>query len=411
MSKIKKISSHKILNSRGDWTIETEVLLEDGSIGIQAVPEGASKGENEAISISAEKAVEIVETVINDALAGEEASEQETLDEVLIQMDGTPNKSHLGGNSILSVSLAISKASAVSQKMELYEYLSLLYSGKIIGKEEIKFPTPVFNILNGGKHARNGLSFQEFMVIPSKTYSFEKALEIGDIVYHDLKANLEEQGYETGVGDEGGFAPEGFTSVKAFSEIRKAAKKNFKVGEDLFFGMDAAAESFYNNGKYCIEEEALELDRENLLEYYKGLQTEFQLIYLEDPFYEKDTEGWKLAYGEFSNRMMLVADDLAVTNVNLLDSVIQNSLANAVIVKPNQVGTLTETLRFIKKAKEAGMSIVISHRSGDTGEDSFIADLAVAVSADFLKAGAPVRGERVVKYNRVLEILNKVNTV
>jgi enolase len=409
MSKIRKISSHKILNSRGDWTIETEVTLEDGSVGVQAVPEGASKGENEAIGLPADRAVEIVETVIADALSGEEASEQEALDEVLIQMDGTPNKSHLGGNSIMSVSLAVSKACAVSKGLELYEYLNLLYSGRIVDGDKLKFPTPVFNILNGGKHARNHLSFQEFMVIPSRSINFEKALEIGDKVYHTLEENLVAQGSQTGVGDEGGFAPEGFTAAKALSEIRKAAKQNFAVGKDLFFGMDAAAESFYKNGKYCIEEEALELDRVNMFEYYKALQTEYELVYLEDPFYEKDIEGWKMANKEFSKKMMVVADDLVVTNSGFLENVIKNELANAVIVKPNQVGTLSETLRFIKKAQEAGMSIVISHRSGETGEDTFIADLAVAVGADFLKAGAPVRGERVVKYNRVLEILNETH--
>jgi enolase len=409
MSKVRKISSHKILNSRGDWTIETEVTLEDGSVGVQAVPEGASKGENEAIGLPADKAVEIVETVIADALSGEEASEQEALDEVLIQMDGTPNKSHLGGNSIMSVSLAVSKACAVSKGLELYEYLNLLYSGRIVDGDKLKFPTPVFNILNGGKHARNHLSFQEFMVIPSRSINFEKALEIGDKVYHTLEENLVAQGSQTGVGDEGGFAPEGFTAAKALSEIRKAAKQNFTVGKDLFFGMDAAAESFYKNGKYCIEEEALELDRVNMFEYYKALQTEYELVYLEDPFYEKDIEGWKMANKEFSKKMMVVADDLVVTNSGFLENVIKNELANAVIVKPNQVGTLSETLRFIKKAQEAGMSIVISHRSGETGEDTFIADLAVAVGADFLKAGAPVRGERVVKYNRVLEILNETH--
>ena len=209
------------------------------------------------------------------------------------------------------------------------------------------------------------------------------------------------------MGDEGGFAPEGFNAGRALSEIRRAAGKDFTVGKDIFFGVDAAAESFYKIGKYCIEEEALELDTSSMLDYYRGLQSEYQLIYLEDPFYEKDTAGWKMANKEFSKRMMVVADDLVVTNVKFLDGVIKNELANAVIVKPNQVGTLSETLAFVKKAQEAKMGVVVSHRSGDTGEDSFIADLAVAVGADFLKAGAPVRGERVVKYNRILEIVRK----
>jgi enolase len=406
MPKIKKISSHKILNSRSDWTIETEVLLEDGSKGIQAVPEGASKGENEAVSLSADKAVEVVNTAINDALDGEDAFEQEAIDEVLIQMDGTANKSHLGGNSILSVSLAISKASALSKKLELYEYLGLLYNGKIPEKTKLKFPAPVFNIINGGKHAKNHLSFQEFMVIPSRSLDFVKALEMGCTIYHTLRENLAVQGYDTGVGDEGGFAPMNFNAKKAFSEIKKAALKDFKIGEEVFFGMDAAAESFYKNGKYLIEEEGLNLNSSGLIDYYKDLQSSYELMYLEDPFYEKDLDGWNMACGELSKKMMIVADDLVVTNTKLLDLAIDNKLVTAVIIKPNQVGTLTETFKFIKKAQLNGLSTVVSHRSGETGEDSFIADLAVAVGADFLKAGAPVRGERVVKYNRVLEIIN-----
>lgn len=406
MPKIKNISSHRILNSRGDWTLETEVELEDGSIGVQAVPEGASKGENEAVSLPAEKAVEIVNTVINDALRGDESFEQEAIDEVLIQMDGTPNKHHLGGNSVLSVSLAISKASAESKKLELYEYLGLLFNNKIPVRSDLKFPTPVFNILNGGKHAKNHLSFQEFMVIPSRSVDFVRAMEIGCKIYHNLKENLADQDYETGVGDEGGFAPMNFTAEKAFSEIKKAAQKDFKIGEEVFFGMDAASESFYKNGRYLIAEEGFDLDSADLINYYKNLQSHFELMYLEDPFYEKDEVGWRMACDQLSGKMMIVADDLVVTNIKYLDNVVKNKLASAVIIKPNQVGTLTETLRFIKMAQTGGLSTVVSHRSGETGEDSFIADLAVAVGADFLKAGAPVRGERVVKYNRVLDIYN-----
>lgn len=404
MPKIQNITSHKILNSRGDWTIETEVLLDNGMKGVQAVPEGASKGENEAVSLTAERASEIVNTVINDALCGEEVMEQKVLDEVLIQMDGSPNKSHLGGNSMLSVSLAVSKAAALSENMELYQYLSLLYSGKQLTSADIKFPTPVFNILNGGKHAQNNLSFQEFMVIPSQKMNYGEALEAGDKIYHNLKDNLLAAGLETSVGDEGGFAPMDFTAHKAMAEIKKAAQKDYQVGEDVFFGMDAAAESFYTNGTYNIKEEKLIIYSQALLEYYKKLVKSYEFIYLEDPFYEKDKEGWKAAYGEFSNKLMVVADDLVVTNIKFLDSAIKNQLANAVIVKPNQVGTLSETFDFIKMAQKAKMSVIVSHRSGETGEDTFIADLAVAVGADFLKAGAPVRGERVVKYNRVLDI-------
>lgn len=404
MPKIQNIKAQKILNSRGDWTIETEVELEGGIKAVQAVPDGASKGENEAVSLSADKAVEIVNTVINDALCGEEALEQKILDRVLIEMDGSPNKSHLGGNSMLSVSLAVSKAAAKVQNLELYQYLSLLYFGNVVKKEDLKFPTPIFNILNGGKHADNNLSFQEFMVIPSKKMNFTEALMAGNKIYHNLKNNLASEGHETGVGDEGGFAPSGFTAHKAMAEIKKASQKDYKVGEDVFFGMDAAAESFYANGCYSIKEEKLVIYTQALLEYYKKLIRSYEFIYLEDPFYEKDKEGWVSAFNEFSGKLMVVADDLVVTNAKLLEGAIKGNLANAVIVKPNQVGTLSETFDFIKKAQDAKMSVIVSHRSGETGEDTFIADLAVAVGADFLKAGAPVRGERVVKYNRVLEI-------
>ncbi|NMB69673.1 phosphopyruvate hydratase [candidate division WWE3 bacterium] len=405
--KIKSIDCHKLVNSRGDWTIETHVELTDGSVGVQAIPDGASKGQNEAISIEPEKAVDIVSTVINDALKGEDPFEQDVLDEVLISMDGTPNKSHLGGNSILSVSLAIAEASAMSKEMELYEYLSVLYTGKKKMRHEVRFPTPVFNILNGGKHAHNGLSFQEFMVIPSPKKNFVEAMEMGVDVYHQLKKNLTADNYDIDVGDEGGFAPNGLTVGKALTYIKSAASEKFKPGEDVFFGMDVAAESFYKHGKYCVDEEELKNDNVEMGLYYSNLIKKFELIYIEDPFYEKDIEGWGQFFKKEGKKLMIVGDDLVVTNTKFLSMAISQSLINAVIVKPNQIGTLTETLRFIKMAKENNLATIISHRSGDTAEDTFIADLALAVDADFIKSGAPVRGERVAKYNRLLEIYFK----
>jgi enolase len=404
MPKIKEISCHKIINSRGDWTIETKVVLDDGATGVQAIPDGASKGQNEAIYIPVEKAVDIVSTVINEALRGEDAKDQSALDKVLISMDGTPNKRNLGGNSILSVSLAIASAMAKSLQLELYEYLSVLYKGEKIKKNELKFPTPVFNILNGGKHAENNLSFQEFMVIPAREISFDRALEIGVNIYHLLEKNLSRKGIGTEVGDEGGFAPRGFTTEKALASIRESALERYEVGKDVFLGIDVAAGSFFNMDRYEIKEEGKKLSREELLSYYEDLINKYELIYVEDSFYEGDTLGWKSFYEKFKDKLMIVADDLVVTNSKFLQTAVEEGLANAVIVKPNQVGTLTETLDFIKMAKENKMSVVVSHRSGDNAEDTFIADLALAVSAEFIKSGAPVRGERVSKYNRLLDV-------
>lgn len=402
MPKIEHIKAHKIVDSRGDWVIESQVTLDDGSVADQPVPDGASSGENEAIMIKAEKAIEIVTGPINDALVGLDPSDQKNIDQIMLDMDGTPNKSVLGGNSILSVSLASAKAVAVSRGVELYSYLSDMYYDK--KPTSYSLPTPVFNIINGGKHAQNNLSFQEFMVIPSQQMPFDHALSMGVSIYHTLKDSLVENGYSTGVGDEGGFAPKDFTVEKALQFIKKAASKNYKVGEQVFFGMDVAAESFFNHDEYIISEQNLSLNQQDLLDFYKNLAQKFELIFIEDPYYENDHEGWKMFHSYFKDKLMVVADDLVVTNTKYLQAAIKDNLANAVIVKPNQVGTLTETLDFVKMAKLANMNLCVSHRSGDNAEDTFIADLAVAVGAQFMKAGAPARGERVVKYNRVLEI-------
>ncbi len=402
--KIESIKCHKILNSRSDWTIETYVQLSDGSIGIQTVPDGASRGEHEAVYVDINQAVDIVEHPINDLLVGHDPFDQKTIDGLLIDMDSTPNKSHLGGNSILSVSLAVAKACADSREIELYEYLAELYD---MENWTVKFPTPVFNVINGGKHAQNELSFQEFMVIPSPDLNIVSALELGVLIYDTLRENLLRDGHETGVGDEGGFAPENFTVHKALEYIKSAASVHGIPGQNIFFGMDVAAGSFYEHTGYVIKEEKLDLTADKLSDYYAKLFKKFELIYLEDPFYERDHGAWERFTSKYSDKLMVVADDLVVTNPKFLNKAIENDLANAVIVKPNQVGTLSETFDFIRMARSAGMSIVISHRSGDTAEDTFIADLAVAVNAEFMKSGAPARGERVAKYNRLLEIFEK----
>ncbi|MBI2415010.1 phosphopyruvate hydratase [candidate division WWE3 bacterium] len=401
LPKIKNISCHKIVNSRGDWTLRTRVLLDDGSIGIQTIPEGASKGKNEAFYLPVQESINKVTTIINDALVGEDPFNQGQIDRMLVEIDGTPNKRHLGGNSILSVSLAVSQAAAASRKVPLYKYLAELFGNK---KESFTFPTPVFNILNGGKHANNGLSFQEFMVMPAGRVPFDEALEMGVTVYHNIENVLKKNGYDTEVGDEGGYAPEGLTPHTALDFMKEAVSSDFKLGDQVFFGIDAAADSFKRIITYSIDEEALHLSSAGLADYYSDLVNNYPIIYLEDPFQESDHKGWARFFEMQGRNLMIVGDDLVVTNPRILEKIIPKKLNNAVIVKPNQVGTLTETFEFIRIAKEAGMMVNVSHRSGDTAEDTFIADLAVAVSADFIKSGAPARGERVAKYNRLLEI-------
>lgn len=400
MSNIASITCDKFINSRGRWTVHTKVSLTDGSVGVQTVPEGASTGEFEAVSIDVETAVPNVSGPINIALSGESALEQKVIDSILIKLDGTSNKKRLGANAILSVSLAVAKAAAISKGVELYEYLKDLYGNS----NSLKFPTPVFNVLNGGKHACNGLSFQEFMVIPAQFMPFDKAVEVGMVVYNTLKSLLEKQKLDVAVGDEGGFAPRGLTTAKALALIREAAGKEYTFGREVFLGMDVAAGSFYSGGKYDIPEENKVLDSKKLDAYYDKLLKKFEVIYLEDPYYERDLDGWRRLMARYSDKLMVVADDLVVTNVSILKKAIDAHLANAVIVKPNQIGTLTETLEFVKMAQSMDMAITVSHRSGETAEDTFIADLALAVGADFIKAGAPARGERVAKYNRLLDV-------
>ncbi|MFC1622190.1 enolase [Patescibacteria group bacterium] len=402
MPRIKEISAHKIVNSRGDWTVDARVELDNGIIVEHPVPEGVSKGENEAVYLSADKSVQVISTVIADALEGEDPVNQSKIDKTLIEMDGTPNKNHLGGNSILAVSIAISEAAAQVKGVELYEHIAELFGSPV---KKPKFPTPVFNILNGGKHAHNNLSFQEFMVIPAQGKKFPQQMEIGLKVYDLLESKLLEEGQSGGVGDEGGFAPTGFNPTKALEFIALSAGETYELGKEVFLGMDVAAESFVDDRlHYTIKEEDLDLDVPQFINYYKKLIEKYPLIYIEDPFFERDYEGWEEFYKEFSEKLMVVADDLVVTNTKFLQKAIDKKLANAVIVKPNQVGTVTETLDFIKMAQNNSMSICVSHRSGDTAEDTFIADLALGVGAEFIKSGAPVRGERVAKYNRLLDI-------
>lgn len=406
MSSIKEIIPNKYLNSRGDWTLGTKVIFDDGSCGFQVVPDGASKGEKEAFYIPVDLAIEAVNTKILPALKGFDSNNQEALDAKLVELDGTENRGNLGANSILSVSLAYARAGAKSKNIQLYEHLRELFGGE--GK--FSFPTPVFNVLNGGKHAHNNLSFQEFMVIPARNVPYDKALQLGVDVYQELKKSLKESGFDVDIGDEGGFAPNNFDVKKALTYIRNAASEHYYPGNNVFFGMDVAAGSFFEDEKYILSEQNLVFNGTQLADYYESLFREFEIIYLEDPFYEKDRLSWESFTNRFSSKLMIVADDLVVTNTKILEDAISDRLANAVIVKPNQVGTLSETFSFIKKAQEHKMSVCVSHRSGDTAEDTFISDLSLAVGADFIKSGAPARGERTAKYNRLLEIFYTLAT-
>lgn len=407
MSLIKSIAAYKILNSRGDWTVRVDIGLEDGTKVSQTVPEGASKGENEAVSVPVEDAVRNISISLSPELVGKSPFDQKDIDSLLLRLDGTNDKSNLGCNAILPVSLGVARAAAKSKNQPLYLYLKELY-GNV---SDIKFPTPVFNILNGGKHAQNGLSFQEFMVIPAMTFSYERKLEVGAECYKSLAKKLHNEGYSTGVGDEGGFAPKGMDAEKALSFILESIKDaGFKPGEDVFLGMDVAAGSFYDakKGKYVLSDVQKSLSTKEFLKFYEDLVKKFPLIYVEDPLVESDFNSWSLFFEKFSERVMVVGDDLVVTNPKILAKALEKKTINSVIVKPNQVGSLTETFEFIRKAQENGLVTVVSHRSGETGEDTFIADLALAVGADFVKFGAPARGERVVKYNRILEVYHQL---
>jgi len=417
MNKIKKIQAREILDSRGNPTIEVEVILDNKIKAIAAVPSGASTGEFEALELrdkdkkrySGEgvlKACGNINTKINKALKGEVVTNQKRIDKILLDLDGTENKSNLGANAILGVSLACARAGAMAVNKPLYKYISKKYQ---IPNTKYQIPTPMFNILNGGKHADSGLSVQEFMVVPVGIKSIKEKIRAGSEIFHKLKEILSELNYSTGVGDEGGFAPKLDSHDKAFELISKAVEKvNYKLGKDIFIAIDAAANSFFSldDNSYILKPENISLDHQRLIALYAEWIKKYPLFSIEDGLNEEDWDEW----GEMRKRLimenrnlMIVADDLTVTNTRRLETAINNECANAIIIKPNQIGTLSETVECVKMAQKAGWKIIVSHRSGETCDD-FIADLAVAVGADFLKAGSLSRGERLAKYNRLMEI-------
>lgn len=405
MSKIKKVFAREILDSRGNPTIEVDITLECGITASASVPSGASTGKREAIELRDHdmnrylgkgvlKAVDNVNNIIAPEIIGKSCLEQRKIDNIMLNLDGTYNKSNLGANAILGVSLANLRASAKYNKKELYEYLGSDYS----------MPRCMMNILNGGAHASNGLDFQEFMIVPSKS-EYKDNLRMGSEIFHSLKQVLKEKDLLCGVGDEGGFAPEISNNTIALDLISLAIDKaGYVLGKDVYIALDVAASEFYRDGKYIIE--GKEYSSLDLVSYYEGLIDKYNIISIEDGMAEEDYDGWKILTERLSN-IQLVGDDLFVTNKDLLSEGIRMGIANAILIKLNQIGTVSETLDTIKLAKDNNYKTIISHRSGET-EDNYIADFAVGLNMGQIKTGSMSRGERLSKYNRLLRIEERI---
>jgi enolase len=407
MAKIEKVNAREILDSRGNPTVEVEVRLVDGTVGTAAVPSGASTGKHEALELrdgdkaryggkGVLKAVANVNGPIAKAVIGMPADGQASLDHALIEMDGTPDKSKLGANAILGVSLAVARAAAISRQLPLYRFLG--------GGSSNLLPVPMMNILNGGKHAENSTDLQEFMVMPAGAPTFSKALQMGTEVYHALKKVLKDRKLNTNVGDEGGFAPSLPSNKDAVEAILAAIEAaGYKPGQDCFIALDPASSEIYENGKYVLAREGKTLTSAEMVDFYVKWVNDYPIVSIEDGMAEDDWEGWQLLTKKLGNKIQLVGDDLYVTNVKRLDQGIRTKASNSILIKLNQIGTLTETMECIKKAQLAGWTAVVSHRSGET-EDTTISDLCVALKTGQIKTGAPCRSERTSKYNRLLRI-------
>ncbi|MDQ3477923.1 MAG: phosphopyruvate hydratase [Pseudomonadota bacterium] len=407
MTAIAAIRGRQILDSRGNPTVEVDVALEDGSMGRAAVPSGASTGAHEAVELrdgdqgrwggkGVEKAVQSVCGPIAKALIGHDAEDQGEIDASMIALDGTENKARLGANAILGVSLAIAKAAANAAGLPLYRYLG--------GDDATLLPVPMMNILNGGAHADNPIDFQEFMVMPVGASSFSEALRCGSEIFHALKSALHQQGWSTGVGDEGGFAPDIASTREALDFILQAvAAAGYSAGGDVLIALDPAASEFFKDGAYVLAGEDKRLTPDEMVDYFEALLADYPIASIEDGLAEDDMTGWKLATERLGNRVQLVGDDLFVTNVRRLSMGIERGLANSILIKVNQIGTLTETISAVRMAHGAGFTSVMSHRSGET-EDSTIADLAVALGTGQIKTGSLARSDRTAKYNQLLRI-------
>jgi enolase len=407
MTAIVDIIGREILDSRGNPTVEVDVILEDGSLGRAAVPSGASTGAHEAVELrdgdkgryggkGVLKAVEAVNGELFDALGGMDAEAQVQIDQIMIELDGTPNKSRLGANAILGVSLAVAKAAAESFDMPLYRYVG--------GTSARTLPVPMMNIINGGAHADNPIEFQEFMIMPVGAASFAEALRCGSEIFHTLKGELKKAGHNTNVGDEGGFAPD-LPSAEAALDFVMAAinKAGYSAGKDVMLALDPASTEFFKNGKYVYEAEGRSLSPSEQARYLADLVARYPIVSIEDGMAEDDMDGWKEVTSLVGDKCQLVGDDLFVTNVTRLADGIKNGRANSILIKVNQIGTLTETLAAVEMAHKAGYTSVMSHRSGET-EDSTIADLAVATNCGQIKTGSLARADRTAKYNQLLRI-------
>lgn len=409
MTTILEVFAREILDSRGNPTIEVDVLLESGAWGRAAVPSGASTGEHEALELRDQDerrfggkgvltALKNVNETIAPEIVGEDATEQTYIDGLLLELDGTKNKEKLGANAILGVSLAVSKATANAMDLPLYQYLG--------GVNAKTLPVPMMNIINGGAHADNNVDLQEFMIMPAGAPSFAEALRMGAEVFHTLKSVLKNKGYNTAVGDEGGFAPDLKSNEEALQVIMEAIKKaGYKAGEELFIALDPASSEFYDaqKQKYGLKSESKELSSEEMVSYYERLIKNYPIVSIEDGLAEDDWNGWKILTSQLGSKIQLVGDDLFVTNTERLKQGIDGGVANSILIKVNQIGTLTETLDAIEMAKHAGYTSVISHRSGET-EDTTIADIAVATNAGQIKTGSVSRTDRICKYNQLLRI-------
>lgn len=415
MSSIVSITAREIIDSRGNPTIEADVVLESGAAGRAAVPSGASTGEREAVELrdgdknryggkGVLKAVEHVNNEIAEALSGEDASDQISIDRALMDLDGTENKGRLGANAMLAVSMATARAAASDTGLPLYRYLG--------GPMARTLPVPMMNIINGGAHATNTVDFQEFMVVPVGAESFAEGLRMGTEVFHALKKVLITRKLATGVGDEGGFAPDLGTDEDALKIIVQAIEAaGYRPGHDIALAMDVAASELYRDGKYNFKKSGAKArSREEMVDLYRGWVEEYPIVSIEDGMSEGDWEGWKLLTEALGDRCQLVGDDLFCTNSEILAKGISEEVANAILIKVNQIGTLTETLEAIELARAAGYNSIISHRSGET-EDTFIADLAVATQAGQIKTGAPSRSDRVAKYNQLLRIEEQLGDI
>ncbi|MBU3196499.1 phosphopyruvate hydratase [Clostridium algidicarnis] len=401
------IFARQILDSRSFPTVEVEVTLEDGTVGVASVPSGASTGIFEAVELrdgdkskfkgkGVLKAVENINETIATELVGMNIFDQVSIDNLMIELDGTDNKGKLGANAILGVSLAVAKAAANYLGLPLYQYIG--------GVNAKVLPVPMMNIINGGEHADNNVDLQEFMIMPVGASSFSEALRMGSEVYHTLKTLLKSKGYDTGVGDEGGFAPNLGSNEEAIVIIVEAIEKaGYKPGKDIFIALDPASSEFFEDGNYNLKGEGRILTPEEMANYYVELASKYPIISIEDGMAEEDWEGWRLLTEKIGDKVQLVGDDLFVTNTKRLNMGIEKGVANSILIKLNQIGTLTETLNAIERAQRAGYTAVVSHRSGET-EDTTIADLVVAVNAGQIKTGAPARSERVAKYNQLLRI-------